>query len=70
MFIKKKNFIGCIIAISFVFLFSFVFSNPIQASAESGVKEEKKVYCQATIEDEFSDDSILIVLTNKESLNK
>lgn len=39
------------------------------AATEANTNDEEKVLCEATIEDDFSDDEILIVFKQKESLS-
>ena len=48
-----------------IFLFFIFYSVNLKAQEEI----EEKYYCQATIEDEFADDSILIVLNQTASLS-
>lgn len=58
---------GLMLSIALTFMFS---ANLMHASA-MGMEErsEKKTYCEATLEDDFSDDKVIIVL-NKEATRK
>ena len=61
---KRKLLLVLFLAISLLFLFSF---DNVNVYAKENKKEEK-IYSEATINDEFSDDSLIVVL--KESASK
>lgn len=44
-----------------------LFGNAIIAD-EDTFRLEEKVYCNASIEDEFAEDRVLVVMTNKDSM--
>ena len=41
---------------------SFVFGNITSIYAKEKLSEEKKIYANATIEDKFAEDSVIVVL--------
>ena len=51
-----------VILIIILFVMSFVFGNITSIYAKEKLSEEKKIYANATIEDEFAEDSVIVVL--------
>ena len=59
-----------LVLLTFSFLFMNIFLSISLVSAhtpDNEIYQEEKVYSDATIEDEFSEDVVLVVLTNIES---
>lgn len=51
-----------------IFLISFIFiKNTINVNAEVGMRMEAKKLCNAVIDDNFTDDTILVTLNKNES---
>lgn len=62
---KRKLLLVLFLAISLLLLFSF---DNVNVYAKENKKEEK-IYSEATINDEFSDDSLIVVLKESASEN-
>ncbi|MBQ8292932.1 MAG: hypothetical protein IJX78_03875, partial [Bacilli bacterium] len=60
---KFKKLVMMLLLFSVLTICTF-YNNITKAEGET----EEKIYCDATIDDEFTDNEILIVLTNEESL--
>ncbi len=64
---KKSLFILLVTCITFIFIFPCVKVNAY--SLDNDVQIENKKVCNATLDDNFVDDTIIVTLTNSASLN-